>query len=166
MVPTNEAEATAQPAPLRISRTFPAPRELVFKAWSAADHVKRWFCPAGYTAPEATVAMHLGGVFELCMRAPDGVEHWTRGSFAEVSPPDRLVLDLYATDAAGNRLFRAYTEVNFIDEKGATRMDVVQTYTFEDPAQAAPMVKGAPVGWSQTLDKLAAEIARMQSAGG
>ena len=45
-------------------------------------------------------------------------------------------------------------------------MDVEQTYMVADPAQAEPMLKGAPEGWRQTLDKLDAEIARMQTNGG
>jgi uncharacterized protein YndB with AHSA1/START domain len=157
--------ATDQPPPLRLSRIFHARRETVFKAWSSADHVKRWFCPAGFTVPEATVQMHVGGPFEVCMRGPDGIDYWTRGIFAEVSPVDRLALDLHAVDTGGRRLFRAYTEVSFADEPGGTRMEVVQTYTFADPSKAAPMVAGAPVGWSQTLDKLEAEVMRMQGGG-
>ena len=47
--------------PLRVSRIFSAPRETVFKAWSSADHVKRWFCPNGYSVPEAAVEMRVGG---------------------------------------------------------------------------------------------------------
>ena len=34
MTQTSEAAPAVQPSPLRVSRTFPAPRELVFKAWS------------------------------------------------------------------------------------------------------------------------------------
>ncbi len=41
-------------------------------------------------------------------------------------------------------------------------MEVVQTYTVADPAQVEPMLKGAPEGWRQTLDKLEAEVARIQ----
>ena len=39
--------------PVQISRTFHAPRERVFAAWSSADAVKRWFAPTGFTIPEA-----------------------------------------------------------------------------------------------------------------
>lgn len=116
MAQTSEIETSVQPAPLRVSRTFPASRDLVFKAWSSAGHVKRWFCPAGYTIPQANVHMHVGGPFEVCMRAPDGVEHWTRGTFCEVAAPSRLVLDLNVSDANGRLLFRALTEVNFFEE--------------------------------------------------
>lgn len=155
-----EKHSAIQPAPVRISRVFPAPRATVFKAWSMTEHVKRWFAPEGFTVPQAKVLMHVGGPFEVCMRAPDGVEHWTRGTFAEVVPVERLVLDLYCEDTTGHRLFGAYTEVMFAEIKDGTRMDVVQTYSVIDP-NAAWMVSGAPQGWAQTLDKLTSEVTRM-----
>jgi uncharacterized protein YndB with AHSA1/START domain len=155
-------DPTLQPPPLRLSRVFHAPRETVFKAWSSADHVKRWFCPETYSVPDATVQMHVGGTFDVCMRSPRGEEHWTRGTFVEVVPYTRLVIDMRAVDAAGEPLFRAYTEVDFADALGGTRMDVVQTYTFFDPAIAAPMVRGAAEGWRTTLDKLEKEVVRMR----
>jgi uncharacterized protein YndB with AHSA1/START domain len=154
-----------QPAPLRLSRVFHAPRETVFAAWGAAEHVRRWFSPAGYTAPDARVEMRAGGPFEVCMRAPTGEAHWTRGIFIEVTPHSRLVIDMLATDAAGTELFRAYTEVNFADTLSGTQMDVVQTYTIIDPAMAAASVAGAPEGWRTTLDKLEQEVIRMQGGG-
>ena len=45
-------------------------------------------------------------------------------------------------------------------------MEVVQTYTVADMAQVEPMLKGAPEGWRQTLDKLEAEVARIQRRSG
>jgi uncharacterized protein YndB with AHSA1/START domain len=159
---TNKDAGARQPPPLRLSRTFHARRETVFKAWSSAEHVKRWFSPETFTVPDARVEMRVGGPFEVCMRAPDDVAHWMRGSFVEVTPHTRLVIESHVPDAAGAPLFRALTEVEFSDVPGGTRMDVVQTYTFVDPAMAAPMVAGAPEGWRTTLDKLEAEVARMQ----
>jgi uncharacterized protein YndB with AHSA1/START domain len=151
-----------QPSPLRLSRVFHARRETVFKAWSSADHVKRWFSPETYSVSDAIVEMRVGGPFEVCMRSPRGEEHWTRGTFVEVAPHTRLVIDSRVADATGKELFRAYTEVDFSDALGGTRMDVVQTYTFIDPSIAAPMVAGASEGWRTTLDKLEKEVVRMR----
>ena len=67
----DDVRLAVQPAPVRVSRVFPAPRETVFKAWSSADHIKRWFCPSGYSVPEAKVEMRVGGAFEVCMRSPE-----------------------------------------------------------------------------------------------
>jgi len=164
MARVNEAkkEATVpQPPPLRLSRVFHARRETVFKAWSAVDHVKHWFSPETYSVPDAKVEMRVGGPFEVCMRSPTGEEHWIRGTFVEVTPQRRLVIDMRVTDSAGSPLFGAYTEVDFADALGGTRMDVVQTYTLIDPSMAW-MVAGAPEGWRTTLDKLEREVVRMQ----
>jgi uncharacterized protein YndB with AHSA1/START domain len=152
-----------QTAPLRLSRVLHARPETVFKAWSTADHVKRWFAPETFTIPEARVEMRQGGPFEVCMRSPAGEQHWVRGTFVEVTPVTRLVIDMHVTDAGGKEIFRAYTEVAFAAALGGTRMDVVQTYTLADPSLAW-MVQGAPEGWRSTLDKLEQEVMRMQGA--
>ena len=49
-----------------------APRELMFKAWSGAEHMKRWFSPEGCSVPEATVDFRPGGVCRICIRLPTG----------------------------------------------------------------------------------------------
>jgi uncharacterized protein YndB with AHSA1/START domain len=164
----NEIRAAFKPAPVRVSRAFSAPRETVFKAWSSADAIKRWFCPDGYSVPEATVEMRVGGAFEVCMRSPEGVDHWTKRTFTEVRAPERLAIDHRVIDpCGGGPLFSALTEVDFIDKgAGQTLMEVVQTYRLADPAQAERMIKGAPEGWRQTLDKLEAEVKRMRENGG
>jgi uncharacterized protein YndB with AHSA1/START domain len=101
------------------------------------------------------------------MRSPEGLEHWTKGTFTEVAAPERLTIDHHVIDpCGGGPLFSAVTEVKFVAVHGGTRMDVQQTYTVADPAQAEPMLKGAPEGWRQTLDKLEVEIARIQGGGG
>lgn len=167
MTPSHEAPpGPPQPPPLLVSRTFHARPETVFKAWSTAAHVSAWFSPRTYDVAEAVVEMRVGGAFDVCMLAPTGERHWTRGRFVEVSPHSRLVIDMHATDARGQRLFRAYTEVDFVDIIGGTRMDVVQSYSFIDPAMAAPMVAGASEGWRTTLDKLGQELGRMSGTVG
>ena len=151
--------------PLRLSRVFHAPRATVFKAWSSAEHIKRWFAPETFTVPEATVRMEVGGPFDLCMRSPAGEAHWIRGTFVEITIDARLVIDMTCTDSDGRKLFRAYTEIDFADALGGTRLDVVQTYTLIDPS-VGWMVKGAPEGWRSTLDKLEKEVVRMQGGSG
>jgi len=160
---TDATRSAVKLTPLRLSRTFHARREMVFAAWGSAEHVKRWFSPETFTVPEAIVEMRVGGRFDVRMRSPTGEEHWVRGTFVEVSPHTRLVIDTEVVDNGGNHLFRAYTEVDFADALGGTRLDIVQTYTLTDPSKAW-MVEGAPSGWSSTLDKLEQEVLRMRGA--
>ena len=112
--------------------------------------------------------MRVGGAFEVCMRSPEGVDHWTRGTFTEVLAPERLAIDHHVVDpCGGGPLFSALTVVTFIDKAcEGTLMEVVQTYSVAGAAQAEQMVKGAPEGWRQTLDKLEAEVERMRQAQG
>ncbi|HUO11450.1 MAG TPA: SRPBCC family protein [Caulobacteraceae bacterium] len=156
--------AVAQPPPLKISRLFHVRPETVFRAWSTSEHVKRWFSPETYTVPEALVEMRVGGAFDVCMCSPTGERHWMRGRFVEVTPHSRLAIEAEVATPTGAPLFRALTEVEFAEVLGGARMDVTQTYTFIDPAMAAPMVAGATEGWRTTLDKLDKLVVELQGA--
>jgi Activator of Hsp90 ATPase homolog 1-like protein len=88
MARAHDIKSGIKTEPLVISRTFAAPRDLVFRAWSSAEHMKRWFSPEGCSVPEAEIDFRAGGVFAVRMHLPTGEDHWARGAFDEVSPPD------------------------------------------------------------------------------
>ena len=158
---TPAAENKTDVPPLKLSRVLHARREIVFRAWCSAEHIKRWFAPETFTVPEAQVEPHVGGAFALTMRSPTGEEHRLGGTFVEFVPNARLVIDMRVDDGAGAPLFRAYTEVSFADTLGGTQLDVVQTYTLIDLSKVW-MISGAPEGWRSTLDKLEQEVVRVQ----
>ncbi|MCZ6491166.1 MAG: SRPBCC domain-containing protein [Acidobacteria bacterium] len=87
--------ATPQAAPkttLTLRRTFQAPREKVFHAWTDPETLKKWWGPEGYETPEAEVDLRVGGRYRLGMRKlPDGEVFFLGGTFREISPPERLV---------------------------------------------------------------------------
>ena len=145
---------------IKLTRTFKASRALVFKAWTTSEHIQRWFCPNGYSVPAATVEPRVGGRFEVCMRSPEGIEHWMRGRFTEIVPLERLVFDASIPGPSGAPLFDAHTVVLFSGTGPSTQVDVTQTYTIHDP-MAQGMIQGASIGWNQTLDRLTAELDRM-----
>ena len=117
--------------PLVISRSFAAPRALVFRAWTTAEHVKRWFSPETFTVAEADIDCRAGGVFAVCMRAPDGRTHWCRGHFTDVAPPEHLAFSTDVTDGE-TLMFVAHTAVAFEDDGAGTRMTVRQSYELPD----------------------------------
>jgi uncharacterized protein YndB with AHSA1/START domain len=84
-----------------ISRTFDAPRELVWKAHTEREHLMRWFGPKGFTMSVATLDLRPGGVFHYCMRSPDGQEMWGKWTFREIVAPEKLVVVVSFSDAAG-----------------------------------------------------------------
>jgi uncharacterized protein YndB with AHSA1/START domain len=77
---------------IRMERTFDAPRELVWRASTEAEHFARWWGPHGFTNHVIEMDVRPGGRWRVEQRAPDGTLHPFSGEFLEVSPPDRLVL--------------------------------------------------------------------------
>ena len=73
-----------------ISRTFNAPRAMVFKAWTEAERLAKWWGPAGMKLTVHTVDLKPGGRFHYCMTAANGTEMWGRFVYREISPPDKL----------------------------------------------------------------------------
>ncbi|MEA2756370.1 MAG: hypothetical protein QOJ54_2659 [Aliidongia sp.] len=161
MAPMNDPKPSIKPEPLVISRRFPASRDLVFKAWSGAEHLKRWFSPDGFTVPEAEIDFRPGGVFALCMRSADGQDFWSRGTYVEIVPPERLVFTSSVV-IDDQPKFSAHTIVVFAVDGTGTLMTVTQAYEIFD-ADFRGAVEGAPEGWRTTLDKFEREVARLSA---
>jgi uncharacterized protein YndB with AHSA1/START domain len=144
-----------------ISRVFAAPRDLVFKAWSTAEHMKRWFSPEHYYVPEAEIDFRPGGVFAICLRSEVGPDCWWKGKFIEVSPPDRLLFSSLVS-FGGSAKVTVDTEVTFEDAGDGTRMTIRQEGVAHEENFTGR--EGAAEGWRTTLDKLEQEVARMRLA--
>ena len=115
----DEARLKFTSAPAARVALFFCPARDGIQGVELADHIKRWFCPTTYAVPEAVVEMRVGGRFEVYMRSPEGVDHWTKGTFTEVIAPERLTIDHHAIDpCGGGPLFSAVTAVKFIDKVG------------------------------------------------
>jgi uncharacterized protein YndB with AHSA1/START domain len=89
---------------LVISKVFDAPRELVFKAWTEPERMKRWAVPDGFTMPICKIDPRPGGGFHYCRRSSEGLEYWQKGFYREVVVPERLVLTEFRSDQEGNML--------------------------------------------------------------
>lgn len=74
---------------LIIERTFDAPRELVFKAWTEPERVLHWLGPKAFTSPAATIDFRVGGKFLFAMQSPefnDGRRGEHRAAVHQASP--------------------------------------------------------------------------------
>lgn len=77
---------------LVLERTINAPRDLVWKAWTTPEHLKRWFAPKPYEISELELDLRPGGIFRLRMVGPDGFDtgHGNPGCVLEVVEGERL----------------------------------------------------------------------------
>jgi uncharacterized protein YndB with AHSA1/START domain len=94
------AMAAAKPAQpeLTMTRVFDAPRELVFRAWTDPERLKRWWGPKGFTNPVCEVDVRPGGAIRIHMRGPDGTVYPMTGAFIEIVEAERLVFTSSALD--------------------------------------------------------------------
>lgn len=143
---------------LTLKRTFDAPRELVFKAWTDPKLLMQWWGPSYFTTPTAEVEARKGGKLYIVMHGPKGTEFdidmpvW--GTFQEFDPPRRLVFTNQAIpDEKGVRQLDTLCTVTFTEKGGKTEMTLHIVLVKATPAVAANWA-GAEMGWSQSLDKL------------
>jgi uncharacterized protein YndB with AHSA1/START domain len=140
-------------------REFDAPRALVFKAWTEPERLARWWGPHDFTNPVCEVDPRPGGDLRIDMQAPDGSVNSVLGSFTEYVDPERLVLALRAVSPAGKVLTENLTTVAFESIGAKTRLTVHTAVLSIVPEWAAGL-DGMEEGWSQSLERLAAEVAR------
>jgi uncharacterized protein YndB with AHSA1/START domain len=137
-----------------ITRTFDAPRELVFEAWTDPAHVAQWWGPRQFTNPVCDWNARPGNAIHVDMRGPDGTLFPMGGTFHEVAPPERLVFTTTALDGA----LEVLNTVTFADDGGKTAMRL-QAVVVKASPEADGALAGMHEGWSQSLDKLAEELA-------
>jgi len=144
---------------ITITRTFDAPRALVFKAWTDAKELAQWWGPKGFTNPVCEIDPRVGGALRIHMRGPDGSIYPMKGEIREIIPPERFVFTNIAVDAAGNPIIDGLTTVTFADEGGKTKL-TLHTRGSALVDYAAAYLQGMEMGWTQSIDKLEAMLAR------
>ena len=162
MAVRNSPGAAANERTVVITRVFDAPCELVFKAWTEAAHLAQWWGPKGFTNPVCEVDARPGGKLRIVMRAPDGAEHPMTGVFREVTAPTRLVFTSAAVDRDGKPLLEGLTTVTFAEQGGRTKL-TVESRAVGLVAYAARMLEGMDAGWTQSIDRLGEQLARMRT---
>jgi uncharacterized protein YndB with AHSA1/START domain len=122
----NSAAGELAERELVVTRIIDAPRSLVFKAWTEAEQVARWWGPQGFVTTFCEMDIRPGGAFRCCMRSPAGTDHWKRGVYREIVEPERIVFTFAWEDADGNPGHELLTTVTFGDLGAKTRLTLHQ----------------------------------------
>ena len=139
------------------TRVFDAPRRLVFQVWSDPRHLAAWWGPHGFTNPCCEWDARPGGLIHIDMRAPDGHVYPMSGRFEEVVAPERLVFISAALDESGNAIFEILNIVTFSQKAGKTTLTLTARVITSTP-NAPQYLKGMEMGWTQSLERLTAEV--------
>jgi uncharacterized protein YndB with AHSA1/START domain len=137
---------------LRLVRVLDAPPERVYAAWTDPALLRRWWAAEpGWTTPEATADVRVGGAYRLSMQGTDGIARTVVGEYLEVDPPRRLVYT-WKWEAHGYRAPDGgvtVVSVDFIAEGSSTRVELEQR---DHADEAARDSHGR--GWRGCLDSL------------
>jgi uncharacterized protein YndB with AHSA1/START domain len=132
---------------VRIERTFAAPAEVVFDAWTSPEVMRRWLHPGrDWATPEAEVDLRVGGKVRVVMRRPDGTEIEAGGEYTVVDRPHRLVMTWTFSDEPSNEQL---LELSFTESEGSTTVLLVNTGISTDGRRDAQ-----DWGWRGCLDQL------------
>jgi uncharacterized protein YndB with AHSA1/START domain len=94
--------ATTQADEFVISRVANAPRSRVWKAWTDATELKKWWGPKGFEVVSTKVDLKPGGIFHYLLRSPNGQEMWGKFVYREIVPEERLVfISSFSDETAG-----------------------------------------------------------------
>lgn len=133
---------------LRIERTFGAPVERVFEAWTSAEVLSRWLHGMpDWETPIAEVDLRVGGNIRIVMRDPsDGAEYGASGTYTVVEPPHRLVFRwVWDDDRANPQLI----ELEFSEREGKTAVVMINSAVPTDGR-----LKDQERGWHRCYDNL------------
>lgn len=145
---------------LVICRVYDAPRELVFKVWTDADHVSKWFGPNGFTCTTHEIDVRVGGRWRFDFRGPDGTLYTNRMVYLDIVPNQKIVADHGSDIDDDPHRFRV--TVTF-DEQADKKTVVTLRQIHPTRAQRdAGLGFGAVELGYQTLDKCAAHIRSLQ----
>ena len=144
------ADSIAADRELAVTRIIPAPRALVFAAWTDPDHVARWWGPRGFVTTFCEMEIRPGGAYRVCMRSPEGSDHWKRGVYREIVVPERIVFTFAWEDENGRPGHQTLVSVTFEDLGAMTRLTLRQS-GFDAVENRDSHIKG----WSSCLERFA-----------
>jgi uncharacterized protein YndB with AHSA1/START domain len=139
------------------TRVLDAPRALVFRAFTHAEHLARWWGPKGFTNTFEEFEPQPGGVWRFVMHGPDGGRFQNEAVFEEIVPPERIAfrrvtLPLFRTELA-------------LGDRGAQTL-LVWRMIFATARERDNVRRFAAEVNEQNLDRLEVELSRMAGDGG
>jgi uncharacterized protein YndB with AHSA1/START domain len=143
--------ATIGETGLEFRRTYAAPRERIYRAWTEAEGLKRWLSPSDANVAKAHADARAGGGWGVTMHGAEGQEYVVAGEYVELKPPELVVLTwrwAHEPEEAASRV-----TVHLREVAGGTELRLVhEGLAGEAKASHAD-------GWEQCLDKLEAFLA-------
>jgi uncharacterized protein YndB with AHSA1/START domain len=136
---------------IMMTRTFDAPRDIVFEAHTSCEHMQNWWGPHGYTFASCDIDFRAGGKWRIVHRGPDGEgEFGFRGEFREIERPDRIT---WTFEYEGMPDHISVETLNFTEENGRTRLTAISVFDSKEDRDGM-LQSGMEGGARETWDRL------------
>jgi uncharacterized protein YndB with AHSA1/START domain len=135
---------------IRVTRTFNAPRELVFQAFTDPQYIPRWMLgPEGWTMPVCEIDLRVGGAWHFVWHHGDGETMEMRGIYREIQPPSRLV----TTESWGGDWPETINTFAFAEHAGKTNLTQTMRYPSREARDRA-LQTGIKEGMAMSFARL------------
>jgi uncharacterized protein YndB with AHSA1/START domain len=138
-------DVAAKPS-LTLKRRYNASPERVFSAWTDAEKLGRWFCPATCVPVLAESDARAGGRYRIVVRGQDGDDHDVSGTFREVVPNRKLTFT-WAWRTTPER--ESLVTVELAPDGDGTMLTLTHERFFDEAARDRHQS-----GWGPILDRL------------
>jgi uncharacterized protein YndB with AHSA1/START domain len=160
-----------QPDPkldLVLERVVDVPRELVWKAWTDPEQLKKWFTPAPWQTVDCEIDLRPGGIFRTVMRSPEGKEFDNgAGCYLEVIENEKLVWTsalgpgfrpvLHPPGCDGEEDMPFTAVITFEPHDAGTKYTAIAIHP-DEAGRRRHEEMGFHDGWSAALDQLVALV--------
>ena len=146
---------------LVLERVVPVSRELVWKAWTEPQHLKKWFVPAPWSITNCEIDLRPGGMFRTVMQSPEGESLDSAGCYLEIIEKEKLVFTDALTPGfrpSANPFFTAV--ITLEDHPDGTRYTALAMHK-DEAGRKTHEDMGFLSGWSKCLDQLVALVQSM-----
>jgi PhnB protein len=86
-----------------VERSFEAPLDLVWQAWTDAAILDQWWAPKPFWVKTKTMDFSVGGAWVYSMNGPNGEQFWSKADYKKIQNGKSFTIDHYFIDAQGNR---------------------------------------------------------------
>ena len=135
---------------LLITREFDAPKDLVYKAYTTPELVRRWWSGERGKVTSCEIDLRVGGTWRYVMIANEGFEVAFHGEYRDIVPNERIV----TTEVfEGMPDAEAVDHVTFTEEDGRTTLSVLVQHRNQEERDAH-LNSGMEVGMQEAMDRL------------
>jgi len=139
-----------------ITRSFNAPRELLWKAWTTPEMLVHWFGCSAFSTESAVVDLREGGTWRVVLRDPDGEDIPAYGTYTAIRPIGHLSFTHQwekAPVAVNPSHHRTLVTVDLYEEGPGTRLEFRQTGLVSEASRDSHIG-----GWCDSMDALAGVV--------